>query len=423
MSDFFEELEERGFIAQATNTGVEKAINEKKLTFYLGLDPTANSLHIGHVVPLMLAAHLQRIGHEPIILVGGGTGLIGDPSEKAKERPLLSKSQVKRNVAGIKKQVEKLLDFDGKNKARIVDNAEWLVNYKLVDFLREIGKHFTVNEMLGRESIKQRLTNREQGISFTEFSYIMLQATDYLELFRKYNCQLQIGGADQWGNIIAGVDLIKRKLNKTVHALVVPLLTNSEGKKFGKTEAGAVWLDPDKTSPYKMYQYWLNVPDKDAVRLLKLFTFLSLEEIGKVGKEFNEDPSGRKAQRVLAYQFTQMIHGARQAKAIAGACRFLFGQVRESFTADEIAFLCSVVPWEQVSKRMIKEGLAIEKVVVLTNLARSKNEARRIISQGGVYLNHRRCSSEDKVTSKDFISGKVALLRAGKKRYSLLVLK
>jgi tyrosyl-tRNA synthetase len=423
MSDFFGELKERGFIAQVTNSGLEKAIEGKKLTFYLGIDPTADSLHIGHMVPLMLAAHLQRKGHRPIILVGGGTGLIGDPSQKAQERPLLPKEQVEKNVAGIKKQLGKILDLSGKNAAVVVNNADWLASYKLVSFLREIGKHFTVNEMLGRESIKQRLINREQGISFTEFSYMMLQAADYLELFRKYCCQLQIGGTDQWGNIVAGVDLIKRKLNKAVHALVVPLLTRSDGKKFGKTEAGAIWLDPKKTSPYQMYQYWLNVPDKDAIRLLKLFTFLSLEEVSKIEGEFRENPAGRKAQRVLAYQFTKMIHGARQAKAVAGACRFLFDKIKKGFTADEITCLLSAAPSVKISKKMIKEGLAIEEAMVLAGLAKSKNEAKRMISQGGVYLNHQRCSSEDKVTSESFISGKLALLRAGKKRYSLLILK
>jgi len=423
MSDLFGELRERGFVAQATNSGLEKAIRKKKLTFYLGLDPTADSLHIGHVVPLMLAAHLQRGGHRPIILVGGGTGLIGDPSQKAKERPLLPESQVKKNVAGIKKQLGRMLSFNGKNAAIVVNNADWLAGYKLVSFLREIGKHFTVNEMLGRESIRQRLVDREQGISFTEFSYMMLQAADYLELFEKYHCQLQIGGTDQWGNIVAGVDLIKRKLNKTVHALVVPLLTRSDGKKFGKTEAGAIWLDREKTSPYQMYQYWLNIPDKDVVRLLKLFTFLSLEEISEIEKEFRKNPAGRRAQQVLAYQFTKMIHGIRQAKAVAGACQFLFGKVKKDFTADELACLVLAAPSVKISKKVIKEGLTIEKAVVLAGLAKSKNEAKRIISQGGAYLNHQRCSSEDRVTSRSFISGKLALLRAGKKRYSLLVLK
>lgn len=421
MSDLFRELEARGFVAQATN-GLEGAMRRKKLTFYLGLDPTADSLHIGHIVPLMLAAHLQEEGHRPIILVGGGTGLIGDPSEKAQERPLLSEEQVKKNVAGIKKQLGKILNLSGKNAAIIVDNADWLANYKLISFLREIGKHFTVNEMLGRESIRQRLTNREQGISFTEFSYLILQAADYLELFEKYHCRLQIGGTDQWGNIVAGVDLIKRKLNKTVHALVVPLLTRSDGKKFGKTEAGTVWLDPKKTSPYQMYQYWLNTPDEDAVRFLKLFTFLSLEEISRIEKEFGENPAGRKAQQVLAYQFTKMIHGSKQAETVAGACQFLFGKAERECTADELACLLSAAPSVKVSKKAVKEGLTVEKALVLAGLAKSKNEAKRIISQGGVYLNHQRSSFEDKVTRESFILGKLALLRAGKKRYSLLVL-
>ncbi|MDD3679422.1 MAG: tyrosine--tRNA ligase [Candidatus Shapirobacteria bacterium] len=423
MKNNFRELERRGFVTQATNTGINKAINETRLTFYLGLDPTADSLHIGHIIPVMLAAHLQKMGHKPIILVGGGTGLIGDPSEKAQERPLLSKDQVEKNIAGIKRQVKKLLDFNGRNKARIIDNSDWLVSYRLVDFLREIGKYFTVNEMLGRESIKQRLTGREQGISFAEFSYMLLQAADYLEFFKKYDCRLQIGGTDQWGNIIAGVDLIKRKLNKTVHGLVVPLLTRSDGKKFGKTESGAVWLDPDKTSPYQLYQYWLNVSDEDVIRYLKLFTFLSLEEIDRIEKEVKKNPAKREAQQILACQFTGMIHGAQELSGITGACQFLFGQEKKTISSKELGCLCSAAPQKIIGKKNLGRGLPIDEAVVLVGLTKSKNEARRLIEQGGVYLNHKRCYLEDKVTQKDFISDKVALIRAGKKRYSLLILR
>ncbi|MDD3532148.1 MAG: tyrosine--tRNA ligase [Candidatus Shapirobacteria bacterium] len=423
MNDFFGELKERGFVAQITNTGIEKALDQKGLTFYLGLDPTADSLHIGHIVPIMLAAHLQKMGHKPIILVGGATGLIGDPSEKDRERPLLSKSQVEKNVVAIKGQVSRLLSFDGKNSAQIVNNADWLVSYRLIDFLRDIGKHFTINELLGRESIKQRLTSREQGISFTEFSYMMLQAADYLELFQKYNCRLQIGGTDQWGNIIAGVDLIKRKLGKVAHALVVPLLTRSDGKKFGKTEAGAVWLDPDKTSPYQMYQYWLNVADEDAVGFLKMFTFLPLEQIRTIANQAKKDPGQRLAQKALACEFVSMIHGDEELAAITGACQLLFGEEKDRVSDKELACLCSAAPQKEISQKNLDLGLSIDEAVVLAGLAGSKKEARRLIDQGGVYLNNRRCRFEEKITKKDFISGKVVLLRAGKKRYSILVLK
>ncbi|MGI6278708.1 MAG: tyrosine--tRNA ligase [Patescibacteria group bacterium] len=419
----FEELVERGFVAQATNTQVDKAINNEKLVFYLGLDPTADSLHIGHVLPLMLAAHLQKMGHQPIILIGGATGLIGDPSEKAKERPLLPKDQVEKNVLAIKKQVEKLLDFSGKSKAKIINNANWLSGYRLIDFLRDIGKHFTISEILSRESIKKRLTNREQGISFTEFSYMMLQAADYLELFQKHNCQLQIGGTDQWGNIIAGVDLIKKRLNKTVHGLVVPLLTRSDGKKFGKTEGGAIWLDPDKTSPYKMYQYWLNVADEEAITFLKLFTFLPLEEIKKIARQAKKEPAERLAQKRLACEFVEMIHGSRELSAVTGACQFLFGEEKKNISQEEMNCLCSAVPQKEVTKEALKKGFLIEEAIVLSGLVDSKKEARRLLNQGGIYLNNRRCQVDDNLTKEDFISGKVALLRAGKKRYSLLILK
>lgn len=423
MANNFQELKERGLVAQTTNTGVKKAINEEKLTFYLGLDPTADSLHIGHLIPVVLAAHLQKMGHRPIILVGGGTGLIGDPSQKDRERPLLPKSQVEKNVLAIKKQVEKLLDFSGKNKARIFNNADWLVSYQLIDFLRDVGKHFTINELLGRESIRQRLISREQGISFTEFSYMMLQAADYLELFQRYNCRLQIGGTDQWGNIVAGVDLIKKKLNKTAHGLVVPLLTRSDGKKFGKSEGGAIWLDPDKTSPYKMYQYWFNVTDEDAIAFLKMFTFLPLDQIEAIASQAQKEPGKRLAQKRLADELVSLIHGEEELAAIIGACQLLFGEEKEQISDKELACLCSAAPKKEISKKNLRKGLLVDEAVVLAELAGSKKEARRLIDQGGVYLNNHRCQFEEKITERDFISGKAALLRVGKKRYSVLVLK
>jgi tyrosyl-tRNA synthetase len=420
----FEELKERGFIAQTTNSGIEKAINEGKLTFYLGLDPTADSLHVGHILPMMLVAHLQKMGHRPIILLGGGTALIGDPSGKSKERPFLSPEQVRKNVAGIKKQVARLFSATGDNEVIIVDNTDWLSNYRLVDFLRDIGKYFSINELIKKESIRVRLTEREQGISYTEFSYTLLQGADYLELFEKYNCRLQIGGADQWGNIISGVDLIGAKLGETVHALVCPLLLASTGKKFGKSEAGAIWLDEKRTSPYEMYQYWLNTPDEDVIRLLKLFTFLPLSEIAKLEKEVKNNPGAREAQKVLACQFTQMVHGQKELSGIVGACQFLFGSDKDTVNQQEMDCLLSVAPQQKITRPMVAgDGLSIEEAIILSGLSGSKSGARRLIDQGGIYLNNQRVGAETKITTKDFISGKVALLRAGKKNYSLLLLK
>lgn len=419
----FDQLEKRGLVAQATE-GTRKAVNEEKLTFYLGLDPTADSLHIGHLVPLMLAAHLQRMGHRPIILVGGGTGLIGDPSGKSKERPFLSLAETNRNVEAIKKQVVKILPTKGKNKVTVVNNADWLFNYRLVDFLRDVGKHFSVNELIKRESIKVRLARPDQGISFTEFSYTLLQGADYLELFNRYGCHLQIGGADQWGNLLSGVSLIKAKHNKTVHALVVPLLLSSTGRKFGKSEKGAIWLDEKRTSPYDMYQYWLNTPDEDVIGLLKMFTFLSLEEIDKLAKNMKKNPGAREAQKVLACQFTQMIHGQKEVDSIVGACQFLFGSDKETINAQEMNCLLSVAPQKKVSKRQIAgNGLAIEEAILLSGLASSCSSARRLINQGGIYLNNQRVGAETRITNQDFVSGKAALLRAGKKNYALLLLK
>jgi len=417
-SSFLNILKKRGFIADMT-PGIEKAL-EKKPVFYLGIDPTADSLHIGHVLPLMMASWLQKAGCRPIILVGGGTGLIGDPSGKSKERPLLSQDEIKKNVTAIQKQISHLLSFEGENGAILVNNADWLVKFRLVDFLREIGKYFTINEMMGKESIKARFENRAQGISFTEFSYMILQSADFLYLFEKYNCRLQIGGTDQWGNITAGADLIRKKLGKQVHGLVCPLLTQSDGKKFGKTAGGAVWLDIKRTSPYQLYQYWLNMTDTDVLKFLKLFTFLSLEEIVSVESKLQKNPSARFAQKLLAKEFVTMVHGKKVTHSVIAASEFLFGGSVEALDDQAVNYLIDEVETEEIRKEDLGKDFFVSEIFYKLKLTGSKGEAKRLIDQGGAYINNEKISEDRLIVKGDLIRGKITLLRAGKKRYGII---
>jgi len=411
-------LKKRGFIADMT-PGIEKAL-EKKPVFYFGIDPTADSLHIGHVLPLMMIGWLQKAGCKPIILVGGGTGLIGDPSGKSDERPLLSKDKIKKNVSALQKQIGRLLSFEGENKAVLVDNADWLVKFRLVDFLREIGKYFTINEMMGKESIKARFKNRAQGISFTEFSYMILQSADFLHLFKEYNCRLQVGGTDQWGNITTGIDLIRKKLGKQAHGLVCHLLTRSDGKKFGKTAGGTVWLDSKKTSPYQMYQYWLNTTDADVIKFLKLFTFLSLEEIASVEDKLRKNPSARLAQKLLAKEFTMMAHGEKVTCNVIAASEFLFDGSVKTLDDQAIDYLINEVKMEEIKEKDLKKNFFLSEVFHKLELTDSKGEAKRLIDQGGAYINNEKISEDRLITKSDLIKGKIALLRAGKKRYGIV---
>ena len=395
---------------------------KEKLTAYIGFDPSAPSLHVGSLLPIMGLARLQRFGHTPIAIAGGGTGLIGDPSGKTKERQLLSNEQVEENLVGIKAQLSYFLDFNAKeNPARIVNNADWLGPITMMEFLRDVGKHFTVNSLLGKEAISRRLGS-DEGISFTEFSYPLLQAYDYLVLHDRYNCNLQMGGSDQWGNILAGVDLIRRLRGARAHGLVFPLVTTSAGVKFGKTEAGAVWLDAKLTSPYRFYQFWLNTDDRDVATYLKFFTWLSQEEIDQLEQNVKTAPEKREAQRRLAREATAIFHGETELAKAERASEILFGKEISGLSVGEILDIFADVPSTKVDKSRIEgDGFMLGDALVLSGLAPSKGEAKRLVQGGGIAVNNLRADDVRKsISTSDFIDGQVLVLRKGARHYHLI---
>jgi len=415
-SNVLQELQWRGFVQQAT-PGLAAHFAKGPVTAYCGFDPTAPSLQLGHLMPLMLLANLQRGGHRPIVLMGGGTGLIGDPSGKAGERPLLSKEQIRENLQHQRDQMARFLEFGaGPTAAILLDNAKWLGSQGLIDFLRDVGKHFTVNVMLQKESVKARL---EAGLSFTEFSYMLLQAYDFLHLFRERQCTLQVGGSDQWGNITVGVDLIRRVENGDAHGLVAPLVTMASGQKFGKTDAGAIYLDPKLTSPYKFYQFWINVDDRDVEKYLKLFTHLPASEIKGVMAQQAKNPAGRPAQRALASTVTSLVHGADLLQGVEAASAILFGDEQPEVHPQVFEILAAEIPTIVVQGE--SDRVALVDLVARAGLAKSKSEARRSIEQGGIYVNQQRINDVARtIASEDWIGGRNLLLRKGKKEYALL---
>jgi tyrosyl-tRNA synthetase len=386
MTNLYDELAWRGMMSESTE-GLSDLLARESVTAYIGFDPTASSLHVGSLLTVMGLARLQRFGHNPIAIVGGGTGMIGDPSGKSQERKLLSPEQLEENVAGIKRQLEKFLDFDaGPNRARIVNNAEWLASFDLLGFLRDTGKYFTVNYMLQKESVSRRLES-EEGISYTEFSYLLLQARDFLELSDRYSCALQMGGSDQWGNITAGIDLIRRLRGKKAHGLVWPLMTTATGGKFGKTEAGTIWLDPERTSPFQLYQFWLNTEDRDVVSYLKLFTFLDQAAIGELEAATKSEPEKREAQRVLAREVTSLVHGVVEVeKAIRGSEQ-LFSRNAFALPVEELLSSLADAPSTSVTMQVIAEERPLVQWLVETKLASSRSEATRLVVGGGIYVN------------------------------------
>ena len=408
MPDVFAELEWRGFIHHATQ-GIGTHLAADRRTVYCGFDPTAPSLQLGNLMPVMLLRHFQLAGHRPIVLMGGGTGLIGDPSGKRGERPLLSKEQIRENLHRQRDQMARLLDFDSRDtRAVVLDNAEWLTKQSLVDFLRDVGKHFSVNVMLQKESVRARI---DGGISYTEFSYMLLQAFDFLHLFRERGCTIQVGGSDQWGNITAGIDLIRRVKGGEAHGLVAPLVTMASGAKFGKTEAGAIYLDPALTSPYEFYQFWRNADDRDVERYLKLFTFKTADEIRDLMSAHSGNPGARAAQEALAKDITSLVHGDKALAGVVQAAAALFGETGIDTALEEHA------PTKKVE---VRPDTVVD-ALVQSGLTKSKSEARRLIKQGGVYVNNRRVTEVDqKVLSDDWVDGKKLLLRKGKKDYALL---
>jgi len=415
MSDLFAELQWRGFVQHATQ-GVGTHLAERR-TLYCGFDPTAPSLQVGNLMPITLLRHFQRAGHKPLVLMGGGTGLIGDPSGKRSERPLLSKEQIRENLQRQRDQMSRFLDFDpGPAAAEVVNNADWLVKEPLVDFLRDVGKHFSVNVMLQKESVKARI---DTGISYTEFSYMLLQAYDFLHLFRAKRCTLQVGGSDQWGNITAGIDLIRRVESGEAHGLVAPLVTMASGAKFGKSEAGALWLDPAATSPYTFYQFWFNTDDRDVESYLKLFTFLPRHDIEAQMKAHKKDPSRREAQGKLAVEVTTLVHGEKAAYNATAVNAILFSDLDpRSVEPGALDLLAQEIPTARLPSR---DGLSLVDAVVHAGLAKSKSEARRAIEQGGIYVNQQRVKDATrKIEASDWLVGTNLLLRKGKKDYALL---
>jgi tyrosyl-tRNA synthetase len=419
MLHLFEELSWRDLVFDVTD-GLAAQLAAGPVTGYIGFDPTASSLHVGSLLPVMALARLQRAGHTPIAIVGGGTGMIGDPSGKAQERALLSLEQVDQNVAGIRRQLERFLRFDGPQAARIVNNADWLASVDLMTFLRDIGKHFTVNYMLQKESVSRRLEH-EEGISFTEFSYLLLQAFDFLQMFDRYGCTLQMGGSDQWGNITAGIDLIRRLRGKKAHGLVMPLVTSASGTKFGKTEAGAVWLDAERTTPFRFYQFWLNTDDRDAVRYLKFFTHLTRDDIGAMAASTEAHPERREAQRLLAREVTRLVHGDAQMQRAEHASAVLFSEDITTLSIDDVLAVFEDVPSTDLAASDIADGIALADLVARVRLAPSKSEARRLVQSGGVYVNNRRMSDpQARVTREAAIGGRLLVLRKGQRQNHLV---
>ncbi len=420
-SSLLEELRWRGFIDALTADDLDAYLNEATRTIYVGFDPTADSLHLGSLIPVMGLAHVQRHGHRPLVLVGGGTGLIGDPSGKSSERTLLTREMAERNATAIRAQLSRFFDLSSEDRALMLNNADWLLKLNFVEFLRDVGKHFSVNEMIKRDSVRMRLEEREQGISYTEFSYMLLQAYDFLHLSRYFGCTIQMGGRDQWGNILSGTELIRRMLGQRAEGITFPLLTTATGKKFGKTEEGAVWLDAARTSPYQMYQYWLQTADEDVVRFLKLFTFLDRERIEALRAETQLRPEAREGQRVLAAECTAIVHGAETVRAVEAASRILFSGSSEVPTAETVALLAREVPVTDVSRADIDAGIGLVDLLVRTGLAASKGAARKLIEGGGVYLsNERQAQAQKTITTQDLKWPSAFLLRAGKKNYHLV---
>ena len=417
MSGLLAELKWRGLLHAATPGLEEHLERQRPVTVYCGFDPTAPSLQLGNLVPLMLLEHLQRAGHRPIVLMGGGTGLIGDPSGKRSERPLLPPDELQINVARVRTQMERFLDFSARGGAIIANNADWLVPERLIEFLRTVGKHFTINIMLQKESVKARL---EAGLSFTEFSYMLLQAYDYLQLFDREKCTLQVGGSDQWGNITAGADLVRRTRGADVHGLVAPLVTTSSGAKFGKSEAGAIYLDPAMTSPYRFHQFWVNSDDRDVGTFLKLFSLRSQQGpdgIDTLLKMHAKDPAKREAQHQLANEMTERVHGKSALESVAAAGAILFSDW-DPHRAVAGAF--DVLAQEIPTSTLPAGAIQLVDALVTSGLVKSKSEARRQLEQGGIYVNQQRETADRALSGGDWLAGGNLLLRKGKKDYALL---
>jgi tyrosyl-tRNA synthetase len=426
-ADLYSDLEYRGIVKQVTDPGLEGALGQTRLTLYCGFDPTSDSLHVGSLLPLLTLRRFQRAGHRVIAVVGGATGMIGDPSGKSAERSLLTYEQVERNKEGIAKVIARFLELEGPDAAMIANNAEWFRGLSYIDFLRDIGKHFTINHMMAKESVRARLEDREHGISYTEFSYMLLQSYDFYHLYKEQGCRLQIGGSDQWGNITAGIELIRR-MGATedndelgVFGLTHPLVTKADGTKFGKTEQGTIWLDPTKTSPYQFYQFLIQTADADVMTYLKFFTFLSRAELESLEESVRKEPEKREAQRALARELTKLVHGEAELARSEKATQALFGTEIRELDGPTLLQVFSGAPSSEQSRAKIEAGYPLIDALVDTGLCASKGAARKDLAGGGIYVNNARASDPmAQLKSGDLIAGSYVVLRKGKKNYSLL---
>ena len=428
MKEFIDELKWRGMLHDVI-PGTEEYLSKNKTIGYIGFDPTSDSLHIGSLVPIFILRHFQNAGHTPIVLLGGATGMIGDPSGKSDERNLLDKKILKYNEKKLKLQFEKFLDFKSKknNRAILVNNYDWMSKFSIIDFSRDIGKHITVNYMMAKESVKKRISkDTSQGMSFTEFTYQLIQGYDFLHLFKDMNCMLQMGGSDQWGNITTGTELIRRKENKKAYAMTCPLIKKSDGSKFGKSEGGNIWLDKNKTSVYKFYQYWLNISDEDALSYIKVFTFLSESQVEELILEHNKDKARRLLQNKIANTVTSMVHGQKDLENAISASKVLFGKSSkedlESLDENTFNEIFDGVPSNILSIKKLKQKIEIENLLATeTNFLKSISEARRALKENSISINKKKISGNTKITKDDLINGKYILLQRGKKNYYLVI--
>jgi tyrosyl-tRNA synthetase len=422
-----DELEWRGLLADCTDTpGLRQRLATGPITLYCGFDPTADSLHVGNLVPLLALRRFQLLGHHPIAVAGGATGLIGDPSGKTAERQLLTNEVLASNIAAVKVEMRRLLDFDAAaNPARLMDNADWTAPVSFLEFLRDIGKHFSVNQMMAKESVRARMEDRESGISYTEFSYMLLQAFDFYHLRREFNCELQIGGSDQWGNITAGMELTRKKMGASVFGLTLPLIVNADGTKFGKSVAGAVWLNPAKTSVYRFYQFWIRADDRDVIRYLKFFTFLTKTEIDALAEQHTAKPEARIAHKALARAMTDLIHGEHATVEAVRASEILFGGGLDGISEQTFGEIAGEVPNAEIEKaRLDGAGAPLVELLVLSGLCPSKGQARKDIEGGGVYINNvREAGAQGFITFERLLFGKHLLLRKGKRNYVVITAK
>jgi tyrosyl-tRNA synthetase len=425
--NIFEELEWRGLVADCTDVAeLKKRLESGPIVLYCGFDPTADSLHIGSLVPLLALRRFQLHGHRPLAVAGGATGMVGDPSGRDSERQLLTKEVLDGNIAGIKAQLRRLLDFESAvNPARLLDNADWTAPVGFLDFLRDIGKHFSVNQMMAKESVRARMEDRESGLSFTEFSYMLLQAFDFLHLYQTHQCELQIGGSDQWGNITAGMELTRKKAAAHVFGLTLPLILNSDGTKFGKSAGGAIWLDPGKTSVYKFYQSWIRTDDRDVVRYLKYFTFFAREQIESLAAQHEARPEARAAHKALAAAMTDLIHGPDATDEAARASEILFGGGLEGIAESTFNEIVGEVPTRELEKSKLEgAGAPLPEILAASGLCPSKGQARKDIEGGGVYINNiREANAQRHLTAADLLFGKHLLLRKGKRNYTVISVK